>query len=82
MRELEDLHVDYLVVDTSLNEAAVPYRGQIDELIVIHHDRLEQVSTITERRSIATYRLKYWSPGSAKTFRIALNNSLGRTLER
>ena len=30
-RELEDLHVDYLVVDTSLNEAAVPYRAQIDK---------------------------------------------------
>jgi hypothetical protein len=82
MRELEDLHVDYLVVDTSLNEAAVPYRGQIDEMIAIQHDRLERVSTINEGRSIATYRLKYRSPGSAKTLRIALTNSLGRTLER
>lgn len=82
MRELEDLHVDYLVVDTSVNQAAVPYRGQIDELIATQHDRLEQLSTIRVRRSIATYRLKYRSPGSAKTLRIALTNSLGRTLER
>jgi len=82
MRELEDLHVDYLVVDTSVNEAAVPYRGEVDEIIAIQHDRLEQVSVISERRSIATYRLKYRSPGAAKTLRIALTNSLGRTLER
>lgn len=82
MRELEDLHVDYLVVDTSVNEAAVPYRGQIDELIATQHDRLERISTINERRSIATYRLKYRSPGPGKTLRIALTNSLGRTLER
>jgi hypothetical protein len=82
MRELEDLHVDYLVVDTSVNEAAVPYRGEVDEMIAIQHDRLEQVSVISERRSIATYRLKYRSPGAAKTLRIALTNSLGRTLER
>ena len=82
MLELEDLHVDYLVVDTSVDEAALPYRGQIDELIASQHDRLEQVSAISEGRSIATYRLKYRSPGSAKTLRIALTNSLGRTLER
>lgn len=82
MRELEDLHVDYLVVDTSVSEAAVPYRGQIDELIAIQHERLEHISTIRERRSVATYRLKYRSPGSGKTLRIPLPNSLGRTLER
>ncbi len=82
MRELEDIHVDYLVVDTSVDEAGVPYRGQVDELIAIQHDRLEQISTISEGRSIATYRLKHRSPGARKTLRIALTNSLGRTLER
>ena len=82
MRELEDIHVDYLVVDTSVDEAGVPYRGQVDELVAIQHDRLEQISTISEGRSIATYRLKHRSPGARKTLRIALTNSLGRTLER
>ena len=82
MRELEDLHVDYLVVDMSANPAAVPYRSQIDDLIGANHDRLEQIHTISARRSIATYRLKYRSPGPAKTLRIALTYSLGRTLER
>ena len=33
MRELEDLHVDYLVVDTSADPTTIAYRPQVEEVI-------------------------------------------------
>jgi hypothetical protein len=81
MRDLEALHVTYLVVDSS-EEIVVPFRGMVDDLLRQDADRLEHVSTVADGRPIAVYRLRYQAPGPAKKLRVPLTYSLGRILER
>lgn len=82
MRELEDLHVDYLVIDKSVDPNYIAYRPQVEELIAAFPDRFEQVQAVKARRAINVYRLNRHSPGPPKKLRISLPNSLGKTLER
>ncbi len=80
LQTLEDLHVDYLVMDYSATAAAVPFLPQLRELVATNPDRLERVFKSDGARQFVTYRLKYRSPGPAKPLAIPLPYSLGRVL--
>jgi hypothetical protein len=80
LQTLEDLHVDYLVMDYSPTAAAVPFLPQIRELVETNPDRLERVFQSDGTRQFVTYRLKYRSPGPPKPLAIPLPYSLGRVL--
>jgi hypothetical protein len=68
MRELEDLHVRYLIVDCSPKVAAlIPYLGQVNELIETNGNRLDRIYASTQGRPLTVYQLKYQSPGPAQT---------------
>jgi hypothetical protein len=83
MRELEDLHVRYLIVDCSPKVAAlIPYLGQVNELIETNGNRLDRIYASTQGRPLTVYQLKYQSPGPAKTLHVDLTYSIGRVLER
>ncbi len=86
-QELEDLHVDYLVLDSSDDGRRQRFWKQVDEMITDYGDRLEPLAEAPRTaprlasRPIAIYRLTHWSPGSAKRVRVNLKYSLGRTVE-
>ena len=82
LRRLEDLHVRYLVMDYSPAAAAIPFWGQVDEMIKNNGDRLEQVYATTTARRLVTYRLKYHSAGPRQRLEVPLKYSLGRVLSK
>jgi hypothetical protein len=82
LRRLEDLHVAYLVMDYSPVAKAIPFWGQVDELITSNPDRVEQVYSTTTARRIVTYRLKYRSPGPRQRLDVPLSYSLGKVLSK
>jgi hypothetical protein len=81
LKEMEDLHIDYLVMDYSPNAVGVRFWSLVRALIDAHGDRLEQVFETTAARRLVTYRLKYQSPGQSKPLEIPLMYSLGRVLK-
>jgi hypothetical protein len=87
LRDLEALHLDFLVVDHSRAAQRLPYWQQVADLAANYADRLETVfSTDAAReahggRPITVYRLQYRTPGPAKRLRIDLKYSLGKLLE-
>jgi len=66
LRDLEDLHVDYIVVDESPQMARHALWPQTQELLTRQADRLELVRSVAATPLVAIYRLKFWSPGPAK----------------
>lgn len=82
LKELEDLHVNYLVMDYSQNAAAIRFWRQVRELIDTNGDRLEWMFEAKGERRFVTYRLKYQSPGPPKSLEIPLTYSLGRVLKQ
>jgi uncharacterized glyoxalase superfamily protein PhnB len=80
LRDLEDLHVDYLVTDHSA--AGLPYWGQVAELIATNQDRLEPIHVVPSGRTLVVYRLKYRSPGPAKKLELLLVSSMRRLQEQ
>jgi hypothetical protein len=82
LRRLEDLHVAYLVMDYSPGAKAIPFWGQVDEVITSYPDRVEQVFQTTTARRFVVYRLKYRSPGPRKPLEVPLKYSLGRILSK
>jgi len=82
LKEMEDLHVDYLVMDDSQDAVAgVRFWPLIRELIDTNGDRLERVFEANGQRRLVTYRLKYQSPGPPRPLEIPLAYSLGRVLK-
>jgi len=87
IRELEDLHVEYVLVDRSPGGMGVPYFRQISE-IVEGATRVERVDILDSRtgappsRPLELYRVKLKSPGDPKPLRLNLEHTLGRTLQR
>lgn len=77
---IEDLHVQYLVMDDSPETADVAVVRQARALIDANGDRLERVFEAQGERRFVTYHLKYQSPGAPKSIEIALPFSLGRVL--
>ena len=88
MKELEDLHVAYVLVDRSPTSLRLPYFGQVLDLIDTNRDRLELVEQIDvdadkgPTRPLALYRLRFQSPGPPKVLEIQLKYSLGTVLRR
>jgi hypothetical protein len=82
LKELEDLHVDYLVLDCSPQASGLPYWGQVKEMVETHADRVEQNFETHLGRRMITYQLKRQTPGPAKRLEIPLTYSLGRVLGR
>ena len=82
LRRLEDLHVAYLVMDYSPGAKAIPFWGQVDELITENPDHVEQVYSTTTVRRLVTYRLKYRSPGPRQRLEVPLKYSLGKVLSK
>jgi Dolichyl-phosphate-mannose-protein mannosyltransferase len=74
LRNLEDLHVDYLVVDHSAAAAALPYWDQVVELVETNQDRLERTRVVVAGRTLVVYRLKYRSPGPAKKLELLVSS--------
>ena len=79
VKELEELHVDHVIVDLSAEATARPYWQQGKHLVEMNQDRFETVnSSIVDpangpTRPLVLYRLKYRSSGPAKKLRIDLN---------
>jgi len=87
LRELEDLHVEYVLVDRSPGAASMPYFRQISDMVegTTRVERVDAVSSGTgapPSRRLELYRLKVKSPGDPKPLRLNLEHTLGRTLER
>lgn len=82
-RELEDLHVDYVVVDRT-EESRRRFWPQVDEMIRQFPDRFASVTAASSgsgSRRMDIYRLTHWSAGEAKKVQVSLQYSLGRTIE-
>jgi hypothetical protein len=88
IQELEDLHVDYLLVDSSDEAVQLPYWTLIKELVESHEDRvqMEYFNTVDARngptRPLALYRLKYHSPGEPKPLPQYLSPSVTQIISR
>jgi hypothetical protein len=87
LREIEDLHVDYVLVDRSPGGMSVPYYRQISDM-VDGSTRVERSRPLRfgdgalPSRQLELYRVKVKSPGVPKPLRLNLEHTLGRTLER
>jgi hypothetical protein len=87
MQDLEDLHVEYVLVDRSTYSPQVPYFGQVRQLTDAEHHRLKRVDIAAQQlsgptRRLELYRVKVKSPGPPKTLQVGLTHTLGRTLRR
>jgi hypothetical protein len=88
IQELEDLHVAYLVIDSSPDAIRLPYWSLVKRLVESHEDRvqLEFHTTVDPRngptRQLALYRIKYQSPGGPKPLEIEFSQSVQKLLKR
>jgi hypothetical protein len=87
VRELEDLHVEYVLVDRSPAAIRVPYFHQVTDVIG-QSTRMESIIVGSSRtgaapsRRLELYRVRAKTPGPPKPLRLNLEHTLGRTLER
>jgi hypothetical protein len=85
MKELEDLHVDYLVVDRSLEASKHALWAPTQDLLASEADRLELVHRIdppASSRPIEIYRLTHQSPGPAKPIEMSISSPFGKLISR
>ena len=86
MQDLEDLHVDYLLLDRSPAAAAMPYYGQIVDLVEGRTARIDRIEispgAAAPLRRVELYRLQVKSPGAQRPLRVNLLHTIGRVLER
>jgi hypothetical protein len=88
MQNLEDLHIEYVLLDRSGSSATLPYFEQVRALTAAEHHRLERIETAAQdaamgpTRQLELYRIKVKSPGPPKPLRISLVYTIGRTLQR
>jgi hypothetical protein len=88
MQKLENLHLDYILLDSSPDSARLPYWPLMKELVESRGDRLEiEYSTIVDRRNgptrpLALYRLKSSTPGAAKPASGRSSPSVSQLLNR
>jgi len=88
MQELEDLHIEYLVLDWSGHTTQLPYFEQVRALTEGGHDRLERIDTAAQNvttgptHQLELYRVKTKSLGPPKSLQISLAYTLGRTLQQ
>jgi hypothetical protein len=88
MQDLEDLHVEYVLLDRSGHSAQLPYFEQVRALTDAGHGRLERMETAAPNaatgptRELELYHVTTQSPGPPKGLQIGLEYTLGRTLQR
>ena len=89
MQELEDLHVNYMVIDSSPEAARLPYWGLLmQQLVESHEDRLQlefrNTRTLATDRRVRSrlYRLKHQSAGPPKPLTVDFSESVQRLLKR
>jgi hypothetical protein len=88
MQELEDLHISYVIIDSSPESMKLPYWALMKRLVESHEDRLqvEYFNSADPRdgptRPLAVYKLKYQSPGPPKGVEIDLRHSVKQLLRR
>ena len=87
LRDLEDLHVEYVLEDRSPGGMSVPYFRQISDMVegTTHVERVDVPKSGTgapPSRRLELYRVTVKSPGDAKPLRLNLEHTLGRTLQR
>jgi hypothetical protein len=88
IQELEDLHVDYVVIDSAPEAMRLPYWPLIQQMLQSYEDRvqLEYHNTVDRRqgptRPLALYRLKYQSSDPPKPPQLELPASIQRLLKR
>jgi hypothetical protein len=86
MRALEDIHLDYVLLDSSPGAVRQPYWEQARKLIASNGDRLGLAyANVVDpengpTRSLTLYRLRYRSPGPPVKFGVDLKYSLGEVL--
>lgn len=73
LKQLQDLHVQYVVLDRSAGAKALPYWSHVQDLVSLTGDEFIIVSNVESsprvRRSITTFRLAHPTDGPAKPFR-------------
>jgi hypothetical protein len=85
--DLEDMHVDFVLLDRSPGGMSVPYFQQVSQMVG-QSARMERVELLpsangaTGSRQLELYRVKAKTPGEPKPLRLDLQHTLGRTLER
>jgi hypothetical protein len=87
MKDLEDMHVSYVLVDLAPGSAQLPYFDQIMRLAATEPARFQAVNVASGEahgaaRSLTLYRVTTPSPGAAKPVEIDLKYSLGKTLAK
>lgn len=82
LQELEDLHVDYLVMDYSKPAMGVAFWSQVNAMIETYSPRFERMYEVDAGHRLVIYRLKYRTPGSPKRLEVPLTYSLGRVIGR
>ncbi len=81
MRELEDLHVEFLIVDYSLEPSHNALWPITHDLLEAETDRLERIYAPSAARPIVLYQLKHQSPGPAKALDMAISSPFGQFLK-
>jgi hypothetical protein len=84
MQNLEDLHVDYVIVDRSDAASRLAYFDQVTALAANSQGRLDRVADDAHppfARPLELYRVTSQSPGPAKPLRIDIE-AVGTTLQR
>jgi hypothetical protein len=78
LQELEDLHVEYVVVDWSLDATNHELSQSVRDLTDQHADRVSRVYSAAGARPISVYQLQHQSPGAAKSPQMAIFTPLGQ----
>ncbi len=79
---LEALHVEFLVVDRSLEAQGHPLWATTEALLREQAARLERVHEAAGARPIVVYRLRYQSPGPPAPLEIQISSPFGRLVGR
>ncbi|MEO7273446.1 MAG: glycosyltransferase family 39 protein, partial [Vicinamibacterales bacterium] len=88
LKQIEDLHIDLLVVDRSPESQEMTYWSHIQSVVAQAGDRLVPIqATHVDKgsgptRPITVYRVARHSPGPPAKLRINLRYSLGKVLEK
>jgi len=82
IKELEDLHVEFVVIDRSLEANKHPLWPPTQTLLTEQADRLELAYTATRERPVVVYRLKYQTAGPPKPLDIVVSSPFGKLMAK
>jgi hypothetical protein len=82
LADLEAMHVDYIVVDSSADALRLPYWPLVAEMVSTHPDRIDKILELAVDpvrgpiRPLALFRLKFRTPGAPKAIELSGSSSL------